>query len=257
MSLVPKKPKKKLASKRTYGATRNMRVRPSRPLSCIPYAVSPYSSCGEEVKALDTFLYAPLSKGSSVDVGTIGDAGNYQSCYGFKYYPTQPTQGAGNANRVGRSVTFTGFEFRGTVSVTTLTSPMIRMIIVWDNQPAAYRVNDLLVTTPAVGGETVYMTSPYNFDWRSRFEILSDQKYIMKPNVVGGGAASSSTACNCYLESCTPLNKTVNFSGIFGGGSVANPPPAGLNGNVCIILMMEGTTNTPVIQGVARYTFVG
>jgi len=117
--------------------------------------------------------------------------------------------------REGRKVTWTSLLFRGTIFATDAanlpTGDVVRVMVVWDNQPnaALAAVTDVLATAS--------YESAMNLNNRDRFMVISDKFYTVEATHYTAGALDGGSPCPVFFN----VFKKFNLNTIFGGTTAA------------------------------------
>jgi len=173
--------------------------------------------------------------------------------------------GTGSWNRIGRKVTLKSVRVKGTVlvrhyltSLGDFTTNVVRMVIVWDNQPAGGTeplFNDIFGETSQAGAETVSYQSQPKYDTMSRFTILKDWTYDSVPQS-GLNAAGDVTATIQSVDSYVKLpNLETTFSGQSSPMTIADIN----NGALYFIARAEtnsGTASDAIVSVRARIRYL-
>lgn len=113
--------------------------------------------------------------------------------------------------RIGREVFNTELElrmfFEPNTAGNSVTGDVIRVIVVYDNQPngAAPGVTDIL--------QNNNYTEPYQINSRERIEVLADEYVELAANTYTAGSLATGDPCMKVLDISVPLNCTTTYSG--------------------------------------------
>lgn len=154
-----------------------------------------------------------------------------------------PTQGDTELQREGNEIHPTSIQWRGrlTVAAAATFSPIVRMIIAWDQQPngavpATADLVDAATITPLI-------SSPYNHDSNKRFKILYDRRYVIE------GQPALTSLNSKLIQGKIKLSRVMKFNDV-NGGTVADI----ITNNLFIAFVSNDNTNQPLfIVGFRTY----
>lgn len=185
---------RKLQAARKAVARARATVRSTGGRSRAPVRSGLFSVGDDELKFLDTVQSA----------SAVGTAGGNVLINGI-------IQGDDFNMREGRKVTWASLLFRGTIFATDAanlpTGDVVRVMVVWDNQPnaALAAVTDVLATAS--------YESAMNLNNRERFMVISDKFYTIEASHYTAGALDGGSPCPVFFNIFKKFNLNTIFSG--------------------------------------------
>jgi len=254
MLSYPRRPVKKLTSKRNYGG--KYKVYKANPYQDRPL----YPTFGLEMKYIDSIANNTTFNSSTNNGPQVGMSH-------ILFLPKMPNQGGGENNRLGRSITVKHISVNFAYKTLGLMLVIVRMIVVQDrlsNPQVKYTLTYLLMSYSGaeVGNTTgVRIMKPYNPTNSQRFTILCDQYYVVKPNIVYPmvPTANNGTYSQVVMQYSKDMDLNINFAP--GTNTVDNQFPSyACDNSLSVLVLAENQDQTvvgPFVQGVIRVSFIG
>lgn len=149
------------------------------------------------------------------------------------------TPGVGSFNRTGRKIFNKSIRLKGVIdaqftpAATTadITGLVLRMVVVWDKQPATVlpEFDDIFGDTAQNGTESTNVLSLPKYDQMNRFQILRDKCWSLNPpTFISGGTSNEYIVRECFDEYIKLGNRTTVFSGQTDPSTIADIASGGL-----------------------------